>query len=122
MSTVTINIEELYQQFKIRTELEAKIAELESKLVEAVPKKAKKPKDPNALVKEKKGGLPPEELAERRKQNGLRLAAANKLKREAKKESEKLDAEWLAAERAQKFETGSESGDNTPSENGSELD
>jgi hypothetical protein len=102
MATITINIEELYQQFRIRTELEAKITELQAKLVEAVPKKTKKPKDPNALVKEKKGGLPPEELAERRKQNGLRLAAANKLKREAKKEFEKLNAE------SQKSETGSE--------------
>ena len=59
----------------------------------------------------------PEELAEARKQNGLRLAAANKAKREAKKEAEKLDAAWVAEEQV---ETASESGESAPSENGSE--
>ena len=128
-NTVTVTIAELEAQFKAKydakfeaIELKAKVAELEAKLAALVtePKKSKKPKDPNALSKPKKSKYSsPEELAQARRENGLRLAAANKLKRTAKKEAEKLDAEWLAAEQAQNSETGSESGDSTPSENGS---
>ena len=129
-TTVTVTIAELEAQFKAKydakfeaMELRAKVNELEAKLAAmgTDSKKSKKPKDPNAPVKPKKSKYAnPEELALARRENGLRLAAANKLKRDAKKEAEKLDAEWLASEQAQKSETSSESGDNAASESGSE--
>ena len=117
MATVTVSIADLESQIRSKIEMELQIAELKARVaaLEMAPKKSKKEKDPNApeKPKTKKPGkyATPEELAEARKQNGIRLAAANKAKREAKKEAEKLDAEWLAAEQAQKSETGSESGD-----------
>ena len=101
-------MEELYAQFKARADLEAKVADLEAKLAaaELAPaKKSRKPKDPNAPPKEpkpKKGGLPPEELAERRRQNGLRLAASNRARREAEHQA------WLAQQLEQKKTSGSE--------------
>jgi hypothetical protein len=119
MATVTVSITDLESQFRSKIEMELEIAQLKAKLaaLESAPKKAKKPKDPNAPAKPKKSKYAtPEELAEARRQNGIRLAAANKAKKEAKKEAEKLDAEWLAAEQAQKSETGSESGESAPSE------
>ena len=129
MATITVTIAELEAQFKAKydakfeaMELRAKVNELEAKLAAmgTDSKKSKKPKDPNAPVKPKKSKYAnPEELALARRENGLRLAAANKLKRDAKKEAEKLDAEWLASEQAQKSETSSESGD-AVSESGSE--
>ena len=132
-TTITVTIAELDAQFKAKydakfeaMELRAKVNELEAKLAamgtdSKNSKKSKKPKDPNAPVKPKKSKYAnPEELALARRENGLRLAAANKLKRDAKKEAEKLDAEWLASEQAQKSETSSESGDNAASESGSE--
>ena len=128
-TTVTVTIAELESQFKAKydakfeaMELKAKVADLEAKLAAmgTDSKKSKKPKDPNAPVKPKKSKYAnPEELAVARRENGLRLAAANKLKREAKKEAEKLDAEWLASEQVHKSETSSESGD-AVSESGSE--
>ena len=91
MSTVVVNIEELYNQFKIRAELEAKVAELEAKLgsakvKEPKVKKIKEPKEPK--VSKKKPGLSSEELTEARRKNGLRLAESNRLKRIALKEAE----------------------------------
>ena len=111
MATMNITMEELYAQFKARADLELKVAELEAKLaaVEVAPtKKSRKPKDPNAVPKEpkepkpKKTGLPAEELAERRRQNGLRLAAANKARREAEHQA------WLAQQLEQKKTSESE--------------
>ena len=108
MATLNITMEELYAQFKARADLEAKVAELQAKLdaVEIAPKKVRKPKvvDPDAPKKEKskKPGLPPEELAERRRQNGLRLAAANKARKEAEHQA------WLAQQlEIKKSESGS---------------
>jgi hypothetical protein len=123
MATMNITMEELYAQFKARSDLELKVAELEAKLaaVEVTPaKKTRKPKDPKEPKepkepKPKKGGLPPEELAERRRQNGLRLAAANKARREAEHQA------WLAQQLEQKKTSGSsESGSSTSSASESE--
>ena len=113
---MNITMEELYAQFKARADLEAKVAELEAKLaaVEVAPvKKSRKPKDPKepkdaSASKPKKAGLPPEELAERRRQNGLRLAAANAARREAEHQA------WLAQQLEQK--KTSESGNSTETE------
>jgi hypothetical protein len=110
MATLNITMEELYAQFKARADLEAKVAELQAKLdaVEIAPKKARKPKtvDPDAPKKQsKKPGLPPEELAERRRQNGLRLAAANKARKEA--EHQAWLAEQLELKKAESSASGS---------------
>jgi hypothetical protein len=129
MSTLNISIEELYAHFKsrseleakIRTDLEAKVAELEAKLaaVELTSakksQKTKEPKDASASKepkesKPKKGGLPPEELAERRRQNGLRLAAANKARREAEHQA------WLAQQLEEKKTSESENSESSESE------
>jgi len=92
MAALTVNLEDMYRQFKIRAELEAKVAELQAKLDQVDLKKNKKkdpkdPKDPNEPEKPKssKAKLTPEELAQKRKENGQRLAAANKARREAQK-------------------------------------
>jgi hypothetical protein len=105
---------QLYAQFKARADLEAKVTELEAKLAAtevAPPKKARKPKAPKEPKEPKeskpKKGLDPEELAERRRQNGLRLAAANKARREAEHQA------WLAQQLEQK--KTSESGNSTES-------
>ena len=118
MATLNITMEELYAQFKARADLEVKVAELEAKLaaVEMTPTKAKKVKEPKAPKelkepKSKKPGLPPDELAERRRQNGLRLAAANKARKEAEHQA------WLAAQLDQKkVETASESSESSSDE------
>jgi len=96
MSTIVVNIEELYNQFKIRAELEAKVAELEAKLgsakvKEPKVKKIKEPKEPK--VSNKKPCLSSEELTEARRKNGLRLAESNRLKRIAIKEAELAELE-----------------------------
>ena len=64
------------------------------------PKKEKKLKDPNApkKINPKKPGLPPDELAKVRSENGKRLAAWRKEQKEAKAassepEKSKLDSE-----------------------------
>jgi hypothetical protein len=126
MATMNISIEELYAQFKsraeleakVRSDLEAKVAELEAKLASVnleKPKKSQKTKEPKDASaskesKPKKGGLPPEELAERRRQNGLRLAAANKARREAEHQA------WLAQELEQKKTSESENSESSESE------
>ena len=110
MATMNITMEELYAQFKARADLEAKVAELEAKLAAVEPKKSRKAKEPKApkepkdasASKPKKTGLPAEELAERRRQNGLRLAAANKARREAEHQA------WLAQQLEQKKTSESE--------------
>ena len=121
-------MEELYAQFKARADLEAKVTELQAKLaaVELAPvKKSRKPKDPNAPPKEpkdpkdskpKKAGLPAEELAERRRQNGLRLAASNRARREAEHQA------WLAQQLEQKKTSESESASEPGSESESETE
>jgi len=119
MATMNITMELLYARFKAH---ELKVAELEAKLaaVEVTPaKKTRKPKEPKEPKepKPKKGGLPPEELAERRRQNGLRLAAANKARREAEHQA------WLAQQLEQKKTSGSsESENSTESERDSESE
>ena len=106
-------MEELYAQFKARSDLELKVAELEEKLAAVElekPKKSRKPKEPKepkepkdaSASKPKKTGLPAEELAERRRQNGLRLAAANKARREAEHQA------WLAQQLEKKKTSESE--------------
>jgi len=117
MATLNITMEELYSQFKARADLEQKVKELEAKLanVEIAPKKVrvKKEVDPNAPPKKsKKPGLPPDELAERRRQNGIRLVAANKARKEA------ANQVWLAEQlELKKSETGSsESGESNQQE------
>ena len=89
MATVTVSIAELESQFRAKIQMEIQISELKNKLeaLESGPKKTKKLKDPNASRKAKKPGkyATPEELAEARRQNGIRLAAANKARREASK-------------------------------------
>ena len=112
MATLNITMEELYAQFEARAFLKAKVSELEAKLaaVEMAPTKAKKVKEPKE-PKSKKPGLPPDELAERRRQNGLRLAAANKARKEAEHQA------WLAAQLDQKkVETASESSESSSDE------
>jgi len=88
MATVTVSIAELESQFRAKIQMENQISELKSKLeaLESGPKKAKKEKKSSEPKKSKYAT--PEELAEARKQNGLRLAAANKARREAKKQSD----------------------------------
>ena len=88
MATVTDSIAELESLFRAKIQMENQIAELKSKLValETEPKKSKKVKEPKEPKKSKYAT--PEELAEARKQNGLRLAAANRARREAKKLSD----------------------------------
>jgi len=119
MATVTVSLDDLYNQFKARAELEAKVAELQSKLtaVQIAPKKVKKEKDPNAPEKPKvkKPGkyATPEELAEARKENGKRLAASNKARKEAAQQI------WLAEQlEAKKSESGESS---SASESGTEA-
>ena len=122
-TVVTVSLDDLYNQFKARAELEAKVAMLESKLaaVEIAPKKSKKEKDPNAPEKPKvkKPGkyATPEELAEARKENGKRLAASNKARKEAAQQiwlAEQLEAK--KAESSSESSAASESGESEKSE------
>ena len=87
MATVTVSIAELESQFRTKIQMENQISELKSKLeaLESAPKKTKKEKKSKESKKSKYAT--PEELAEARKQNGLRLAAANRARREASKSS-----------------------------------
>jgi len=79
-SELRMKVKEL--EYKLENaELKAKISELETKILELTGKKVSKEKS-------KKPGMDPEALKELRRQQGLRLAAANKEKKKAKNASE----------------------------------
>ena len=86
--TVVVSLEELYAQFRERANLEARIAQMTEQLTKTEittaekPKKERKPTSKYASEEERKEAM---------RQNGLRLAAANKARREAEKAAKELE-------------------------------